>query len=120
MGHGTCFIKQTARHWWPAMSLSRPPPLKNLRAFCVAARHLSFRLAARELCLTPSAVSHQMRELEMLLGMRLFERRPRALELTATGQHLFVEVEPLLAGLERALTRLSRHDARQTLRLRAP
>jgi LysR family glycine cleavage system transcriptional activator len=102
------------------MRLSRPPPLKNLRAFCLAARHLSFRLAADELCLTPSAVSHQMKELEMLLGMRLFERRTRALELTTTGQRLLAEVEPLLEGLERALARLSRHDARQTLRLRAP
>jgi len=49
------------------MRLCRFPPLKNLRAFCVAARHLSFKLAADELCLTPSAVSHQMRELETTL-----------------------------------------------------
>ena len=67
------------------MRLSRSPPLKNLRAFCLAARRLSFKFAADELCLTPSAVSHQMKELETILGMRWFERRTRALVLTAVG-----------------------------------
>src|SRR6516225_5812229 len=104
----------------PTMRLSRSRPVKNLRAFCVAARHLSFKCAADELCLTPSAVSHQMKELETILGMRLFERRTRALELTAAGQRLLEEVEPLLEGLDRALTQLARHDGRETLRVRAP
>jgi LysR family glycine cleavage system transcriptional activator len=98
------------------MRLSRPPPLKNLRAFCVAARHLSFKFAADELCLTPSAVSHQMKELETMLGMRLFERRTRSLELTAAGHRLLDEVEPLLEGLDRALAQLARHHGRETLR----
>jgi len=102
------------------MRLSRFPPLKNLRAFCVAARHLSFKFAADELCLTPSAVSHQMKELETILGMRLFERRTRSLALTGAGHRLLEEVEPLLEGLDRALTQLARHDGRQTLRVRAP
>jgi LysR family glycine cleavage system transcriptional activator len=104
----------------PPMRLSRPPPLKNLRAFCVAARQLSFKLAADELCLTPSAVSHRMKELETILGVRLFERRTRALELTAAGQRLLEELEPLLEGLDRALARLARRDGRETLRVRAP
>jgi LysR family glycine cleavage system transcriptional activator len=94
--------------------------MKNLRAFCVAARHLSFKLAADELCLTPSAVSHQMKELETLLGMRLFERRTRSLELTTAGQRLLEQVEPLLDGLDRALAQLARQDGRETLRVRAP
>ena len=64
-----------------SMRLSRPPPLRNLRAFCIAARHCSFKVAADELFLTPSAVSHQMKELEETLGVRLFERKTRALEL---------------------------------------
>jgi LysR family transcriptional regulator, glycine cleavage system transcriptional activator len=102
------------------MRLSRSPPVKGLRAFCVAARHLSFKFAADELCLTPSAVSHQMKELETLLGMRLFERRTRALELTAAGHRLLDEVEPLLDGLDRALAQLARQDGRETLRVRAP
>jgi len=59
------------------MRVSRPPPLRNLRAFCLAARHRSFKSAADELFLTPSAVSHQMKELEEALGVRLFERKTR-------------------------------------------
>jgi len=50
----------------------------------------------------------------------LFERRTRALELTAAGQRLLEEVEPLLEGLDRALAQLARHDGRETLRVRAP
>jgi len=102
------------------MRLSRFPPLKNLRAFCVAARHLSFKIAADELCLTPSAVSHQMRELETMLCTRLFERRTRSLALTPAGHRLLETVEPLLDGLDRALTQLARQDGRETLRVRAP
>jgi LysR family transcriptional regulator, glycine cleavage system transcriptional activator len=102
------------------MRLSRPPPLRHLRAFCVAARHRSFKVAAAELFLTPSAVSHQMKELETLLGMRLFERKTRALELTTAGHRLLEEVEPLLEALDRTLTQFARHHGRQTLRVRLP
>ena len=102
------------------MRLSRPPPLKNLRAFCAAARHRSFKFAADELCVTPSAVSHQMKELEAALGMRLFERKTRALELTTAAHRLLDEVEPLLEALERTLAQLARRNARQTLRIRLP
>jgi LysR family glycine cleavage system transcriptional activator len=102
------------------MRLSRPPPLRNLRAFCVAARHRSFKFAAAELCLTPSAVSHQMKELETLLSMRLFERKTRSLELTTAGHRLLDEVEPLLEALDRALAQFARRHGRQTLRVRLP
>jgi len=102
------------------MRLSRPPPLKNLRAFCAAARHRSFKFAADELCVTPSAVSHQMKELESALGMRLFERRTRALELTTAAHRLLDEVEPLLEALDRTLAQLARRNGRLTLRVRLP
>src|SRR5580704_325472 len=102
------------------MRLSRPPPLRHLRAFCVAASHRSFKVAAAELFLTPSAVSHQMKELETMLGMRLFERKTRALELTTAGHRLLEEVEPLLDALDRSLTQFARHHGRQTLRVRLP
>jgi LysR family glycine cleavage system transcriptional activator len=102
------------------MRLSRPPPLKNLRAFCLAARHRSFKFAADELCVTPSAVSHQMKELETTLGMRLFERKTRALELTTAAHRLLDEVEPLLEALERTLAQIARRNGRQTLRVRLP
>jgi LysR family glycine cleavage system transcriptional activator len=65
------------------------PPLNALRAFEAAARHLSFKEAARELHVTPTAVSHQIRNLEELVGMKLFERSPRALALTAAGERFF-------------------------------
>jgi LysR family glycine cleavage system transcriptional activator len=102
------------------MRLSRPPPLRNLRAFCAAARHRSFKLAADELCLTPSAVSHQMKELEAALGVPLFERKTRSLELTTAGYRLLEETEPLLDALERMLTQVARRSGRLTLRLRMP
>src|SRR3984893_19120015 len=102
------------------MRLSRPPPLKNLRAFCAAARKGSSKSAANELCLTPPAVSHQMKELEAALGVRLFERKTRSLELTPVGLHLLEEVEPLLEALDSALAQLARSSGRQTLRVRLP
>lgn len=61
------------------------PPLAGLRAFEATARHLSMTVAARELNVTPGAVSLQVKELETVLGLRLFERRPRSLALTAEG-----------------------------------
>ncbi|WP_164661399.1 LysR family transcriptional regulator [Tropicibacter sp. Alg240-R139] len=61
------------------------PPLGWLRTFEAAARHLSFTGAARDLNMTQSAVSQQIKSLEGHLGRPLFHRRPRALELTETG-----------------------------------
>ena len=102
------------------MRLSRPPPLRSLRAFCVAARRRSFKAAADELFLTPSAVSHQMKELEDALGVRLFERKTRALELTTAGHTLLAEVEPLLGALDRSLTQVARRAGRARLRVLLP
>ena len=102
------------------MRLSRPPPTRNLRVFCVAARHRSFKLAADELYLTPSAVSHQMKELEETLGVDLFVRKSRALELTAAGATLLAEIEPLLTALDRSLAQVTRRSGRRTLRILLP
>ena len=68
------------------------PPLGSLRAFEAAARHLSFREAADELGVTPTAISHQIRILEEMCGQPLFRRRPRPLELTSAGERLFPEL----------------------------
>jgi LysR family glycine cleavage system transcriptional activator len=65
------------------------PPLTELRAFEAAARHLSFKMAAMELHVTPTAVSHQIKLLERHCGRLLFRRRPRPLKLTAAGKQLF-------------------------------
>jgi LysR family glycine cleavage system transcriptional activator len=102
------------------MRLSRPPPIRNLRVFCAAARLRSFKSAADELYLTPSAVSHQMKELEDTLGVRLFERKPRALELTHAGAMLLDEVAPLLEALDRTLAQVARRGGRRTLRVLLP
>jgi len=63
----------------------RLPPLNALRLFEAAGRHLSFKRAAEELNLTPSAVSHGIQSLEAWLGMPLFERGHRSLALTQAG-----------------------------------
>ncbi|QHO79005.1 LysR family transcriptional regulator [Bradyrhizobium sp. CCBAU 051011] len=62
------------------------PPLNALRAFEAAARHLSFKLAAHELHVTPAAVGQQVKSLEARLGVRLFERLHKQLVLTEAGQ----------------------------------
>jgi LysR family transcriptional regulator, glycine cleavage system transcriptional activator len=64
----------------------RLPPLNALRAFEAAARHLSFTKAADELFVTQAAVSHQIKALEEALGVQLFRRYNRRLELTRAGQ----------------------------------
>lgn len=79
------------------------PPLGALRVFEAAARRLSFKLAAEELNVTPTAVSHQVRLLEDTLGIKLFERRTRQVRLTASGHALFPAVREGLDGFERAI-----------------
>jgi LysR family glycine cleavage system transcriptional activator len=69
--------------------MHRLPPLNSLRAFEAAARHLSLTKAAAELNVSPGAISHQIRGLEALLGLQLFERRVRAIALTAAGKLLY-------------------------------
>ena len=63
----------------------RLPPLNSLRLFEAAGRHLSFKLAAEELNLTPSAVSHGIQSLEAWLGVALFVRGRRGLIMTGAG-----------------------------------
>jgi LysR family glycine cleavage system transcriptional activator len=62
------------------------PPLNALRAFEASARHLSFKRAAYELCVTAGAVSQQVKSLETSMGLKLFRRLPRGLLLTAAGE----------------------------------
>src|SRR5947209_19816863 len=85
------------------------PPLSALRAFEAAARHLSLTHAARELSVTPGALSHQIRGLEEMLGVKLFERRVRAIALTPAGKQLypglqtgFTHIRDAVAGLSAA------------------
>ena len=86
--------------------LARLPPLNALRAFVAAARHLSFTRAADELAVTPAAVSQQVKLLEAQLGARLFERRSRALVLTAEGAALLPGLADGFDSIVDALARL--------------
>ena len=83
------------------------PPLNALRAFEVSARHLSLTKASQELNVTPGALSHQIRGLEDMLGIKLFERRVRSIALTAQGKLLypglqtgFTQIRDAVAGLD--------------------
>ncbi|MGH8864650.1 MAG: LysR substrate-binding domain-containing protein [Burkholderiales bacterium] len=84
------------------------PPLGALRVFEAAARRLSFKLAAEELNVTPTAVSHQVRMLEKILGAKLFERRTRHVRLTASGHALFPTLREGLDGFEHAIDAIRR------------
>lgn len=82
----------------------RLPPLSTFRTFEAAARHLSFRKAAEELNVTPSAVSQQIKKLESYLGVELFQRGASALQLTEHGVSMIPNIrdglECFVAGVE--------------------
>ncbi len=78
------------------------PPLTSLQAFEAIARRKSFSLAAAELHLTPSAVSHQVARLEDLLGVRLFERSTRGVALTPAGRSYLQRVGGALGAINSA------------------
>lgn len=94
------------------------PPLTALRAFEAAARLLSFQDAAKELGLTPTAISHQVRLLEQICGKPLFLRRPRPLSLTAAGAQLLPSIGQGLDLFAEGLASVS-EPATQRLRVTA-
>lgn len=89
----------------------RPPPLNALRAFEAAARCPGFNAAAQELFVTPAAVSHQVRHLEDYLGVKLFIRGNRSVELTVEGRALAATLGELFARLDLALDQVTAHAA---------
>lgn len=100
--------------------MSRPPrlpPLSALRAFEAAARHLSFRAAAEELCVTHSAISHQVKELERELGGPLFWRKGRRVELTDAGAELFPTLRDAFARIGDTAQRIRARSASGDLTL---
>jgi len=88
------------------MPVRKLPPLNALRAFEAAARHLSFNAAALELCVTPAAISHQIKTLESFLGVDLFKRVKRRVVLTEPGQLILPELKQAFALIEHAFERL--------------
>jgi LysR family transcriptional regulator, glycine cleavage system transcriptional activator len=97
--------------------MNKLPPLIELRAFEAAARHLSFKNAAAELGVTPTAISHQIRLLEHYCGRPLFRRKPRPLSLTEAGARLFPVVRDGLESFASALATIRRKEDRQALRV---
>jgi len=81
-------------------------PVTALRAFEAAARLRSFKLAAAELSVTPTAVSHQIKALERQAGCALFDRVPRGVRLTDKGARLFVSVHGGLLDIAQTLDAL--------------
>ena len=98
----------------------RLPPLNALRAFEAAARHSSFKIAARELHVTPGAVSHQVKLLEEYLGVQLFRRLTRALELTTEAQAMLPKVREGLDALHAAVERMRSREEVASLTVVAP
>jgi len=91
--------------------LRRLPPLNALKAFEAAARHESFTRAAEELCVTQGAVSHQVKALEVELGIKLFNRERQRLVITGAGRDYLTVVRDALdriaVGTERLMQRQS-------------
>ncbi len=95
----------------------RAATLKQLRAFCAAARHKSFARAAEELHLTPPAVTMQIKELEAAVGLPLFDRGAKTVTLTMSGEYLLVYVRRILATLKDAEDAMARLRGAQSGRI---
>jgi LysR family transcriptional regulator, glycine cleavage system transcriptional activator len=96
------------------------PPLNALRAFEAAARHLSLTQAAKELHVTPGALSHQIRGLEELLGLKLFERRVRSIALTPAGRLLYPGLQTGFIHIHDAVMSLSKAGEERALVISTP
>ncbi|MCP4327033.1 MAG: LysR family transcriptional regulator [Alphaproteobacteria bacterium] len=86
-----------------AFQRSMIPPLNGLRAFEAVARHLNFTRAAEELGVTQSAVSHQIRNLEDIVGVALFQRAGGHLTLTQAGEALLPGISEAFVAIQRAI-----------------
>lgn len=86
--------------------MKRLPPLNALRAFDLASQLMSFQKAAEALNVTPSALSYQIRQLEDVLGVALFVRHNRSIELTEAGQRLAPGINDAFERIENTVNRL--------------
>lgn len=94
---------------------TRPIAVGHLRAFEAVARHLNFRAASEELSLTQSAVSRQIQAMEDEVGVSLFLRHTRAVELTAAGAQLLMAVLPSLERLDNTVRQIRRSTGRKSV-----
>ena len=97
----------------PTHLRSRPIQVGHLRAFEAVARHLNFRLAAEEMALTQSAVSRQIQALEDDVGVPLFLRHTRAVELTEAGTQLLTAVGQALPRIDAAVRHIRQNAGRR-------
>src|ERR1700693_655776 len=98
----------------------RLPSLKFLKTFQVAAKLQSFKAAAEELFVTPSAVSHQIKAVEEQLGVALFERGIRTLTLTEAGSQHLEYINVISAKREKVTEQLQVRNGRTIIRLTVP
>lgn len=96
---------------------SRPISAGHLRAFEAVARHLNFRAAAEEMALTQSAVSRQIQSLEEEVGVSLFLRHTRAVELTSAGAQLLLSVQQALPRIDMAVRQIRQSAGRKSVAL---
>ena len=96
------------------------PPLRSLQAFEAAARLGSFKAAAAELHVTPTAISHQIRLLEETCGHRLFQRHPRPLVLTGAGGRLYPALRDGFDALVSAVASITESGTPAPLRVTSP
>lgn len=101
------------------MSSNRLPPLNALRAFEAVARNRSFRKAADELFVTPAAVTHQIKQLEEQLGIPLFERRSRGIELTPAARAALPRFRQAFELMAQGVAELRGHGKVPSLAVRA-
>jgi len=94
--------------------------LRGLRTFCLVARYLSFKEAADELCLTASAVSHQISDLETQLDCKLFERLTRSISLTEKGRQLYEQIVPHIDAIDESLEKIKASSHRVPLLVQLP
>jgi|TARA_R110000744_G_scaffold324318_1_gene430125 LysR family glycine cleavage system transcriptional activator len=100
--------------------MSIQTPIRGLRSFCVASKCLSFKHAASQLFLTPSAVSHQIKQLETQLGIVLFNRGTRTIELTSAGKQFYQSIQPIITQLESTITEFTQKQQNQTIVISLP
>jgi LysR family transcriptional regulator, glycine cleavage system transcriptional activator len=100
--------------------MTRIPPLNALRAFEVASRHLSFKRAAEELCVTQGAVSRHIQNLESHLGVALFERSHRRVVLTPEGVRYVHDIREAFRRVQEATETIIASNNRRSLKVKVP
>jgi len=98
----------------------RLPPLNSLRAFEAASRHLSFKQAASELCVTQGAITRHIQKLEAHLGVELFERSHRRVALTPDGTRYVHDIRDAFRRIHDATEAMVASSNRRSLKVKVP